>query len=75
MIKPTRECPFCGDKDIEIHSDVFSGCQRWYVHCTNCMANGPSAVGCDDAIEFWDEREPEYESPQDMGWVGQDGLP
>lgn len=69
-----RECPFCGSTNVryEAHTDDEP---RTSVNCGFCGAQGPAALCCDDARELWNDREPEHDTPQQMGWVGQDGLP
>ena len=45
------------------------------MYCVHCETQGPQEALKEKALESWNEREPEHESPRDMGLVGQDGLP
>ena len=66
-----KECPFCGDHEVSPHGRANA---HWIV-CQGCKAEGPIADDKNEAIELWNDREPESQDPRDMGWVGQDGLP
>ena len=72
-----RACPFCGNIELEVKSCqlfVYGGFE-YMVGCDDCNCRGPRHRTEEDAIDHWNDREPEHDSPQDMGWVGQDGLP
>lgn len=50
-----RPCPFCGDDEADILSYKNAG--RWfYVHCTDCGANGPGCYDEEGAAAFWNDR-------------------
>ena len=48
-----RSCPFCGDDEPDI-IDNGRGC--YWVHCTECGANGPGCFDAEGAAVFWNDR-------------------
>lgn len=46
-----KPCPFCGSKDLQMHTCSF------YVQCKQCCADGPwNDDGEEAAIEDWNAR-------------------
>lgn len=52
-----KACPFC-DADFEDGLEILVTRDRetWFVHCTDCMAEGPPAITRKGAIELWNDR-------------------
>jgi hypothetical protein len=53
--QPFAPCPFCGDRDLDVHEvDVKS----WCLTCPSCRTTGPYYLGQDPltALQRWNTR-------------------
>lgn len=51
-------CPFCGETSEDALILLETGDHEfWYVHCDECLCNGPNALTREAAIDLWSMRE------------------
>lgn len=55
-----ENCPFCGESQFEgVELTETDDKETWYVHCDNCLTQGPSASGELMAADLWNTRDGE----------------
>ena len=51
-----RECPFCGNEDVELALFNIGWPKAWWVHCEKCKSDGAWAPEEQKAIQKWNTR-------------------